>query len=128
MPDVTDIVWWEVETPVPDQFQRFHEAMWGWTFTPAFEGTELGRDYWLIRAGDRGIGGLQRGPAGSTPQAGVRLYVEVDDLEGALRRTEELGGRVERARTYLGDNDRWFANIVDPAGVTFGLWTSHPPS
>jgi predicted enzyme related to lactoylglutathione lyase len=120
------IVWWEVETTDPDGFQRFHAAMWGWEFEPAFAGTELGRDYWLIRDGGTGIGGLQRALDDRPPHPGVRLYVETDDLEGSLARALERGGRIERSRTALGGDDRWFANLTDPSGVSFGLWTAQP--
>ena len=121
-----EIVWWEVETPEPEAFQQFHQALWGWSFTAAFQDTELNRDYWIISAGDRTLGGLQRAASNREPRAGVRLYLEVDDLEATLRRVDDLGGRIERGRTFLGGNDRWFANVVDPAGIAFGLWTARP--
>lgn len=44
------IVWWEIESPDPETFQRFHSALWGWQYEPAFAGTELGADYWIIKA------------------------------------------------------------------------------
>jgi predicted enzyme related to lactoylglutathione lyase len=120
---VSSIVWWEAETPDPDAFIRFHGAMWGWRFEPAFQDSELGRDYWLIIHDGTGIGGLQRALTDTPPHAGVRLYVEVDDLEDALARAVALGARIERSRTALGGDDRWFANVLDPAGVSVGLWT-----
>jgi predicted enzyme related to lactoylglutathione lyase len=120
------IVWWEIETTAPLAFQRFHAELWGWAFEPAFGGTELGADYWIIKDGELSIGGLQQAPAGVHPQAGVRLYIEVADLERTLRRIESLGGRIERRRTELGGDDRWFATALDPTGVSFGLWTASP--
>jgi predicted enzyme related to lactoylglutathione lyase len=120
------IVWWEIETPSPADFQRFHAALWGWTFEPAFAGTALGADYWLIKADDVTLGGLQRAATHAPPHAGTRLYVEVDDLEATLDRVAALGGEVERARTALGGDDRWFATVRDPSGVSFGLWTAEP--
>lgn len=122
------IVWWEIETPQPEAFQRFHAALSGWEFQPAFGGTALGADYWIILAGGRGIGGLQRAGPGTRPQAGTRVYLQVADLEQTLRKVTELGGTVERGRTELGGDDRWFATALDPAGVSFGLWTAHPPA
>jgi hypothetical protein len=121
------IVWWEIETPGPEAFQRFHAQLWAWEFEPAFAGSELAADYWIIKDGGRGIGGLQRSAASSRPLAGTRLYLEVDDLEETLRRVESLGGRIERGRTELGGDDRWFALALDPSGVSFGLWTDRGP-
>ncbi|MCC3294992.1 VOC family protein [Arthrobacter sp. zg-Y411] len=121
-----EVVWWEVETTDPELFQQFHAALSGWSFEPAFEDTELGADYWIIKAGDRGIGGLQRAdPSAPPPSAGPRLYVAVDDLEAALDRVAALGGLVERSRVALGGADRWFGIFRDPTGVSFGMWTGH---
>ena len=120
------MVWWEVETTDPELFQQFHAALSGWSFEPAFADTELGADYWIIKANDRGIGGLQRADqSASPPSAGPRLYVAVDDLEAALDRVVELGGLVERSRVALGGDDRWFGIFRDPTGVSFGMWTEH---
>lgn len=121
-----DIVWWEVETPEPEAFQAFHASMWGWSFRPAFAETDLGADYWIITDAGAGIGGLQRGAPASPPRAGVRLYVSVDDLEATLEQATRRGATVERARTELGGDDRWFAIVTDPSGVSFGLWTASP--
>ena len=122
------VVWWEVETPDPEAFQRFHAAMWGWEFRPAFQDTELDRDYWLILADGTGIGGLQRALTPGPPHAGARFYLEVDDLEATVDRAVAAGARVERPRTALGGDDRWFAIITDPAGISLGLWTAAPRS
>jgi hypothetical protein len=56
---MSGIVWWEIETAEPARFQEFHAALSGWVFVPAFEGTELGADYWIIRQEGESIGGLQ---------------------------------------------------------------------
>lgn len=125
---MSQIVWWEIETPAPDLFRRFHGAMWGWVFEPAFANSELDADYWIIKVGDKSIGGLQRSASNAQPRAGTRLYVEVADLEEVLREVEGRGGQVERSRTALGGDDRWFATAFDPTGVSFGMWTSHPPA
>ena len=123
---MAQIVWWEIETPTPEAFQGFHRELWGWTFEPAFADTELGAEYWIIKSDGRSLGGLQRSQSHESPRAGTRLYVEVEDLEAVLQRVLALGGKVERPRTGLGGNDRWFATALDPSGVSFGLWTANP--
>lgn len=121
-----EIVWWEIETPDPDTFQRFHAAMWGWTFHRAFETSELEADYWIIRSDGDSIGGLQRAATSTSPHPGVRLYLQVDDLERTFEQVEQHGGRVQRQRTELGGDDRWYGTALDPTGVSFGFWTAHP--
>ena len=121
------VVWWEIESPDPEAFQQFHSALWGWDYEPAFADTEVGADYWIIKADGMSLGGLQRSADDRAPRAGVRLYFQVDDLEATLDRAAELGGQVERQRVALGGDDRWFGIALDPSGVSFGLWTMNPP-
>jgi uncharacterized protein len=127
----SEVVWWEIESPDPDRTMTFYGALFGWEFRRAFDepNSELERRYWIVeRAGD-GIGGLQESrQAARAGDAGVRLYVEVDDLEGTLSRAVELGATSERGRTFLGTDDFWFANVRDPTGISLGLWTSRSPA
>lgn len=101
--------------------------MFGWTFESAFAHTALGADYWVISSGGDAVGGLQRAPRGCVPTAGTRIYLLVENLERALAQAESLHGTVERRRTALGGEDRWFATVRDPSGVSMGLWTPNPP-
>jgi predicted enzyme related to lactoylglutathione lyase len=122
------VVWWELESADPTGSQEFYGRLFGWAFRRAFDepSSELGRDYWIVEDRGRGIGGLQAAmPGAPGPQAGIRLYVEVDELEETLKRAVELGATVERDRVFLGSDDFWFANVRDPQGVSLGLWTVH---
>src|SRR3546814_9828673 len=57
----------------------------------------------IVERGGAGIGGLQESMLTASPaHAGLRLYVEVDDLEATLSRAVELGATSERGRTFLG--------------------------
>lgn len=123
---MANLVWWEVATLNPEEFMRFHGKLHGWTFDQAFEDSELDASYWIIRDGSSGIGGLQNARLDLAPVVGTRIYFEVEDLEKCLLRVVELGGRVERSRTDLGGDDRWFANFSDTCGISFGLWTDRP--
>ena len=121
------IVWWEIECRDPEEFQRFHHALSGWTFASAFQDTDLGADYWIIQHDGDGIGGLQRAATATpAPVAGTRVYLEVPDLEASLDKVRRLGGTVQRERTELGGNDRWFGIFRDSGGISFGLWTAAP--
>jgi predicted enzyme related to lactoylglutathione lyase len=44
---MSQIVWWEIETPTPEASQQFHGHLWGWTLERAFADTELGAEYWM---------------------------------------------------------------------------------
>ncbi|GAB3766802.1 VOC family protein [Microlunatus parietis] len=121
-----EIVWWEIESPDPERAQSFLSALFGWSFGEVFADSELGADYWLIMANGSGIGGLQRAAADRRPAVGTRVYVQVADLESKLDQVTALGGAIERTRTELGGDDRWFATFREPTGVSFGLWTPNP--
>jgi predicted enzyme related to lactoylglutathione lyase len=123
---MSELVWWEVESRDPALFIAFHTALWGWNFRREFQDTELGADYWIIVDEGTGIGGLQQAATAEFPHAGARLYFKVEDLESTIAHAISLGGVLERPRTELGGDDRWFATILDPTGVSFGLWTANP--
>lgn len=120
-----EVVWWEVDTALPEVFQRFHGKLWGWSFSRAFEDTELTTDYWVIQHEGKDIGGMQRA-ASDADSRGMRVYVRVSDLEATLTRVLALGGTIETPRVNL-DGSQWFANFRDPTGVSFGVWTSSAP-
>jgi predicted enzyme related to lactoylglutathione lyase len=123
---MSGIVWWEIETAEPERFQDFHSGLWAWTFEPAFADTSLGADYWIIKADSVAIGGLQRSLEPVKPSTGgTRIYFEVDDLEAAFVAIAQNGGTIQRRRTELGGDDRWFGIYRDPTGTSFGLWTAN---
>jgi predicted enzyme related to lactoylglutathione lyase len=55
------------------------------------------------------------------PLASPAVVVEVDDIDVALARVEELGGRTVLARTQVGDIG-WSAYVTDTEGNVVGLW------
>jgi hypothetical protein len=72
----------------------------------------------LIRAGD-GIGGHITA-LGHAPFQYTMFYVEVDDVQEALNRAEDLGGKtLVPAVAIPGGTFAWFA---DPEGNTIGLF------
>ena len=88
----------------------FWRDLMGWTFKPmggAGEG-------WFE------AGGSTVGLHGGDPQGGCLPYFAVDDLDVALGRMEELGGR--REGDVAGEEGFGrFATCVDPQGNRFGL-------
>jgi uncharacterized protein len=80
-------------------------------------------DYALVdtQSGDGAIGG-GIGPSESAAEAGVKIYVRVDDLDAYLARAEELGGTRAVPPTDLPDGYGRFAILKDPDGNSVGLW------
>lgn len=73
--------------------------------------------YTVVDAGGKGIqGGIGQTPDG---KAHVTFYVEVDDLEAALGKAEELGGSRVMGPTDIPSGQ--IAMFTDPEGHLIGL-------
>jgi predicted enzyme related to lactoylglutathione lyase len=111
------VTWWEM--PVADlaQAQQFYGKVFGWTFVPFGEG------YVGANSGSALIGGLFQAPdlAGND---GIRIYVNVPDLEATLEAAVLAGGSVREPRTEVGGDMGWWARITDPGGRIVGVCTS----
>ena len=86
-------------------------------------GTVKSADHVEISGRTMGIVGLGGIGAATTPgEAGVKIYMRVDDLDAYLDRAEKLGGqRVVPPTDLPGDFGR-FAIFTDPDGNPVGLW------
>lgn len=71
------------------------------------------------------IGGLSES-GGEDVSEGVRIYVNVSDLEGVLAVVSSNGGAVKTPRQEVGGDMGWWANFTDPQGRIIGLATSNP--
>jgi len=115
---VNTVTWWEIPVTDLEAARTFYGAVLGWAFTP------LGDGYLGIMNGSDLVGGIYEDAADATGQ-GLRLYVNVADLESTLAAAEAAGGAVRVPRTEVGGDMGWWAEIVDPGGRRLGLCTSH---
>ena len=112
----------EVASEDHERAQAFYAALFDWQVSAD---PEMG-GYGLVDTGAGGAigGGIGGGigPAEGPGDAGVKIYVRVPDLQAALARAEELGGKAQVPPTDLpGDYGR-FAVLADPDGNPVGLW------
>ena len=77
-----------IEFPADDieRAKRFYGAVAGWEFGE-IEGQP---GYWMFRSGEGSGGGLGR--RGESVGSVVRVYIDVDDLEGAVAAATANGG------------------------------------
>ncbi|BCJ39430.1 glyoxalase [Actinoplanes ianthinogenes] len=111
------VAFFEIVSGDARRAKEFYSELFGWVTA------EQGGDYALVdtQAGDGAIGG-GIGPAQGAGEAGVKIYVGVEDLEKALDRATALGGATLVEPTPLpGDYGR-FAVFADPDGNPVGLW------
>jgi predicted enzyme related to lactoylglutathione lyase len=110
----------EVVSPDHERAQKFYAELFDWTIDadPAMGGFGLVN----TRAGDGAIpGGI--GPEETPGDAGVRIYVRVDDLEAYLGRVEQHGGKRLSEPVELPDGYGRIAMFADPDGNRVGLWS-----
>ena len=92
--------------------QSFYSKLFGWELDTSNPG-----GYGLLRQGELtgGIGPTQNGEPGH-----VTFYVHTDDPAAALRRVEELGGKVIMPLTEVAP-ETTIALFTDPEGHVVGL-------
>lgn len=113
------VTWWEIPVADLDVAQAFYSAVFGWTFVPFGEGF-LG-----VMNGSDLVGGLFLSPDTATA-AGIRLYVNVPDIEDTLEKAVAAGGAVRSPRLEVGGDMGWWAEIVDPGGRGVGICSDQP--
>jgi len=116
-PTVNTVTWWEVPVQDLEKAKTFYTAVFGWGYAPFGEGYEG------ILAGEQMIGGLSTSEEPVTD--GVRIYVQVDDMEGTFAKVESSGGAVKTPRTEIGGDMGWWGNFTDPEGRVIGLATTN---
>jgi predicted enzyme related to lactoylglutathione lyase len=117
------VTWWELQVSDLEPARAFYGAVFGWTFQP------FGDDFLMASAPDgTPLGGLDGGTGkGESPAGrGVRVYVQVEDLEATLAKVTAAGGAVTTPRTVITEEYGWFATFTDPSGLTLGLVSSNP--
>lgn len=113
------VAFFEVLSPNHERAQRFYADLFNWQVAadPAMGG------YGLVDtgAGEQAVGG-GIGPAEQPGDAGVKIYIRVDDLDAYLDRAEALGGKRLVPPTDLPGDFGRFAIFTDPDGNQVGLW------
>ena len=118
------VVHFELPTDDTERAHAFYREAFGWQLNAM-----PGMGYTLVTTtptDDNGrpaqVGGINGGmlPRQGPISAPV-ITVGVDDLDAALNRVEELGGKVAIGRQAVGDMG-YSAYFTDPEGNLIGLW------
>lgn len=109
-PFVCHVEW---STPQPTELEKFLRELFGWqfqTFAPNYL-------IYLPNDGSSSVGIMQSEhvQAGGTPNVSVR----VSDIDAALAKAQELGGKVVVPKTMMGEGA--FAFVTAPDGNIIGL-------
>jgi uncharacterized protein len=122
-------VWWsELQTADPARARAFYAAVMGWTpnvvalndqTRPAAPGEA---EYTVFKAGEREVAGAAQVEAApdKPPTAFWLTYVQVADVDAAVLKAVELGGKLLEPAADVPNTGR-IAIIEDPEGVRVGL-------
>ena len=114
------VVQWQIVAKEPELVARFYAALFGWKVN-----TNNALGYRMLDTGSaRGIAG---GVWPSPPEGHnlVQLFVEVDDIDAFITKASALGASVIVPKSELPDGDA-LAIVLDPAGLSFGLYRPGP--
>lgn len=108
-----------IEIPTLDlrKATEFYGPLFNWKFRKFY-----GDDYLMISTSEgNAVGGLTR--VSEIPRiSGFYNYVEVEDVDAALRKAERLGGTVSRLKSDLPEEMGSYGIILSPDGYSFGVW------
>lgn len=109
----------EVTSPEPDRAKRFYSRLFDWKVNEV----PHGGGYALIETSDdpSALGG-GIGPSTGEGDTGIKIYVQVDDLDAYLEKATQLGGSRIVEPTELPEGFGSFAVFADPDGNHVGLW------
>ena len=120
------VVWHDLNTRDTAKAAAFYGELFGWQI----RSREMdGRKHEFFYMGEEGLGCLIQQQAKDPMPAHWCAYVQVDDLDAAVKRVERAGGKAPVPRMPITDKDA-FAILEDPLGATFAAYfTSHqlPP-
>jgi predicted enzyme related to lactoylglutathione lyase len=123
-----DFIWYELMTTDPEGAKAFYDAVVGWDIgegAPEFNG------YRMIGRSDGGSAGGVLPLTDEMQQHGAHPiwlgYVNVADVDDALRSIEAAGGKTQMPATDIPNVGR-IAMVTDPQGAPFYIMKPIPPA
>jgi predicted enzyme related to lactoylglutathione lyase len=106
-----------VHFEVPAQDTGRAKQFWGSLFGVQFQTYEGPVEYHMFQNDDQTGGAVYPQQAG---EQGLITYFNVDDIDSARQRIEQLGGKAEDKEPVPGMG--WYARAEDTEGNPFSLW------
>ena len=104
------------------KLREYYSELFGWEFSEPMGPTNYAVTQRDANVNDDGVGiggGVGSAPEGYTGH--VTFYVEVDDVDTALERAEQLGGARTMGPADMEDVGIRLAQFTDPEGHVIGL-------
>ena len=113
-----EVCWLEINTPKVEEATKFYTGLFGWERGAG----EVGFPYQFLKRPkeERNFGGVMGQTQADVPPNWL-VYFGVQDLDAALKRVVELGGRTLSPVVSLPQGSK-FAAVSDPHGAAFALF------
>jgi predicted enzyme related to lactoylglutathione lyase len=119
---VAPVGWFEIASSDPAASEAFYSSVFGWQFSPS---PGIGDAYRIAAAGDGPAGGVTTAMDGLPADYAI-FSIVVPDVDGACEQITALGGSVLFGPATVPDAGLRYANVADPFGNHFGIFT--PPA
>jgi uncharacterized protein len=103
----------EIGAENADRAQSFYSGVFGWEVGPPMS-PEM--DYRMFQTGENEGGAIMP----SDDRGNFRVYLDTDDIDGAVAKVTELGGTATEKSPVPGHG--WMAHCTDTEGNAFSLW------
>lgn len=107
--------WWEIGARNPGKLHDFYRSVFGWEFM-----TENPLNLRLMVPGVGGMRGSVIKVRKDSPEH-IRIYIEVADLQGHLRRIEQAGGETVLPPQPIPNSNDGYAYFADTEGHILGI-------
>jgi len=111
------VVHFEIPANDPQVLKSFYGQLFGWSFQRSRHMTV---EYWSTTTGTEGLGINGGIVKRQNPQHPCMNYVDVESIDGVIKRATQMGGRVALPRTPIPGVGA-IACLLDPEGNIFGL-------
>lgn len=118
-PEVGSFSWNELATTDLESAFKFYRELFGWRQWDDMDMGDGGM-YRMFGKDEKMYGGIYNKPPDMPAPPHWLFYIKVPDLESALERVKERGGRVLNGPVDV-PGDEHVAQCVDPEGAAFGL-------
>lgn len=120
-----EVCWHELLSDDPVQSLAFYGKVFGWTQTGVHDMGPMGK-YVLFGSAGREVGGMFAKPK-DVPISAWVFYFQVQNVDNAIARATELGGRLCNGPMLVPGGAR-VAQLVDPQGAAFAIHENPPRS
>jgi predicted enzyme related to lactoylglutathione lyase len=121
-PAYNSVAWFQVGTDDPETARRFYGELFGWTFNADPDG---GYHEVTTPGAEKPSGGIFN-TGGKAPNHAT-FFVIVEDVKATVASAEQTGGKVLTPPATT-PNGLVFADLLDPAGNHFGIFSPPPAS